>query len=109
MAEQVPLDDSARAAEEYDDSVHSVAPDLAYKRLLLVNAAFIGPAGAGDREWVLIDTGIPGSAGAIARAARKRFGENSRPAAIILTHGHFDHVGAVKTLADEWETPIYAH
>jgi glyoxylase-like metal-dependent hydrolase (beta-lactamase superfamily II) len=37
------------------------------------------------------------------------FGEGSRPAAIVLTHGHFDHIGAVHTLAHEWDVPVYAH
>ena len=26
-----------------------------------------------------------------------------------MTHGHFDHVGVLKDLAEKWETPIYAH
>ena len=37
------------------------------------------------------------------------FGHGNRPAAILLTHGHFDHVGALKTLAEEWDVPVYAH
>jgi len=39
----------------------------------------------------MIDTGTPWSARGILRAAAERFGPDSRPAAIILTHGHFDH------------------
>ncbi|HEX5633583.1 MAG TPA: MBL fold metallo-hydrolase, partial [Gemmatimonadales bacterium] len=29
--------------------------------------------------------------------------------AIILTHGHFDHVGALAELADHWDVPVLAH
>src|SRR5580658_9906176 len=86
-----------------------VLDDLAYLRTVLVNVYFVGPPGAGDREWVLIDAGISGSADDIAQAAEMRFGVGSRPAAIILTHGHFDHVGALESLAHRWDAPIYAH
>jgi glyoxylase-like metal-dependent hydrolase (beta-lactamase superfamily II) len=26
-----------------------------------------------------------------------------------LTHGHFDHVGVLRELADEWDVPVFAH
>ena len=32
-----------------------------------------------------------------------------RVAAILLTHGHFDHVGAVRDLASETGCPVYIH
>jgi glyoxylase-like metal-dependent hydrolase (beta-lactamase superfamily II) len=86
-----------------------IAPDLAYRHLLIVNVVFFGPPGAGDRGWTLIDAGIPGSKEFIISAANERFGKDARPAAIVLTHGHFDHVGVLKELAEQWETPIYAH
>jgi glyoxylase-like metal-dependent hydrolase (beta-lactamase superfamily II) len=41
--------------------------------------------------------------------AKNLFGEESKPAAIILTHGHFDHVGALESLLEEWNVPVYAH
>ncbi len=111
---QVTLDASARADDPQQDSArhddtHEVAPDLAYQRLAIVNVAFYGLPGAGDRQWVLIDTGIPGMAGQISKVAGERFGEKSRPAAIVMTHGHFDHVGALKELSEQWDAPIYAH
>ena len=53
--------------------------------------------------------GLPFSAGFILKAAEERFGPGARPNAIVLTHGHFDHVGSLKTLAEQWDVPIYAH
>jgi glyoxylase-like metal-dependent hydrolase (beta-lactamase superfamily II) len=114
MSEQIPLSEQSRADDpeidrQNDDSTHEVAEDLAYKRLAIVNVVFVGRPGAGDREWVFVDAGLPGFAGAIKRAAEARFREGSRPAAILMTHGHFDHVGSLESLADEWDAPIYAH
>lgn len=114
MAEQIPLGEEAVAASpEMDaargDRTTEVAPDLAYRRLGIVNVVFVGPPGAPDRGWVLVDAGLFGTAGLIRDAARRRFGEGSRPAAIVMTHGHFDHVGALERLAEEWDAPVLAH
>ncbi|RYF01298.1 MAG: MBL fold metallo-hydrolase [Oxalobacteraceae bacterium] len=110
MTVQIPLPKSARAEEIIDAAhVREVRHDVAYLRAALVNVAFIGGAAAGDRGWILIDTGVVGTKREIVAAAASRFGANSRPAAIIQTHGHFDHIGALEALSDEWDVPIYAH
>jgi glyoxylase-like metal-dependent hydrolase (beta-lactamase superfamily II) len=110
MAQQIPIDESAvAAAAASDDNTHEVALDLAFRRLAIVNVVFFGRPGAADREWVLIDAGVFGTTGFIESTAEKRFGKESRPSAIVLTHGHFDHIGGLKELADKWDAPIYAH
>jgi len=106
MTQQIPVDDIAAAGAMQDDGTRQVAPDLAYKRLAIVNIAFWGQPGAPG--WVLVDAGLPGTAGLIRRAAAERFGTHP-PAAIVLTHGHFDHTGVLATLAQEWQVPVYAH
>ena len=111
MEHQIILPPSSRAdfAPAGDDGTHQIAHDLAFQTHIFVNTAFVGVPHTGDRQWVLIDAAIIGCAGAIEKAAAARFGEHSRPAAIIMTHGHFDHVGVLKDLAGKWDVPIYAH
>jgi glyoxylase-like metal-dependent hydrolase (beta-lactamase superfamily II) len=86
-----------------------VTESLAGLRIGIVNVYFYGAADAGDGGWVLIDAGLHGSAERIVHAAEELYGEGTRPAAIVLTHGHFDHVGALRDLALLWDVPVYAH
>jgi len=86
-----------------------ITPDIACLRMVMVNAYFVGSRE--DRwSWVLVDTGIGGNAaGWIKDAAESYFGPRARPECIILTHGHFDHVGGVVELARKWNLLVYAH
>lgn len=107
---QIPLTPESIADVAHpDDGTTQIAPDLAYRRLAMVNVVFFGMPGCGDRQWVLVDAGVKGLTGRIEKAAEERFGEGARPAAIILTHGHFDHIGGLEKLAEKWDAPIYAH
>ena len=84
-----------------------VLPDLYSHTVQIVNIVLVGHPNS--KEFVLVDAGMPYSAKKIISVIEKRFGVNSRPKAIILTHGHFDHVGAVIDLVKHWEVPVYAH
>lgn len=84
-----------------------VLPDLLCHTVQIANICFVGHPDSS--EFVLVDAGMPHSANEIISASEKRFGENSRPKAIILTHGHFDHVGAIIELINYWGVPVYAH
>src|SRR5690606_38517558 len=95
MPQQIPIAPTARAAEYEVGGAHEVGLKLAYQRLAIVNVVFYGVRGAGGGRWVLIDAGIAGTAALILNAAARLYGTGPRPAAIVLTHGHFDHVGAL--------------
>ncbi|PGD48929.1 MBL fold metallo-hydrolase, partial [Bacillus toyonensis] len=84
-----------------------VLPDLFCYTIQIVNICLFGIPQAND--FVLVDTGMPKSADEIISVAEDRFGANNRPKAIILTHGHFDHVGGIIELVKHWDVPVYAH
>jgi glyoxylase-like metal-dependent hydrolase (beta-lactamase superfamily II) len=83
-----------------------IAPDVGWLPISFANVYFIGRPGG---KWIVVDCGLPSRAQTIIDAAEARFGAGSRPEAIILTHGHADHVGSALALAEAWEVAIYAH
>jgi glyoxylase-like metal-dependent hydrolase (beta-lactamase superfamily II) len=71
----------------------------------IANAYIIGSR----LRWLLIDSGTPGNTSSILKAVRQHLGADLAPEAILLTHGHFDHAGSAKQLAEHWGVEIYAH
>ena len=86
-------------------TVDRVTHDITRLRHLFVNVYFVHSEGG----WVLVDGALSKAADDIREAAESQFGEGTSPEAILLTHGHFDHVGALDNLLGLWDVPIYAH
>lgn len=84
-----------------------VVPDIFSHTIQIVNFILVGEPGTSD--YVIVDAGMPGSSEEMIAVCEERFGKDSRPKAILLTHGHFDHVGAIVELVERWNVPVYAH
>lgn len=85
--------------------MQEITPGVACLPLTIENVYFVGARG---RPWVLVDAGTPGQQGRIRAAAQERYGADARPEAIVLTHGHPDHSGSARALAEAWGVPVYA-
>jgi len=57
-----------------DEAVPEITPDLSYRRLAMVNIVLYGQPNSPG--WVLIDAGLPGTAGMVAHSAEARFGKH---------------------------------
>lgn len=89
---------------EFIVPMDDIAEGVRGLRIAFVNVfAITHPSGS----WTLIDAGIPFSAGIIRSWAERHF--HAPPLAIVLTHGHFDHVSGAAELANGWDVPVYAH
>ena len=84
-----------------------VKEDVYVLNTQIVNITLVGAPN--QDHFVLIDAGMPKADDEIIESIDKRYGKGSKPKAIILTHGHFDHVGALEALLDKWDVPVYAH
>lgn len=91
------------------DSTMQITPDVLVLQFRIVNACIVSNLDNDKNKWVLVDTGLETSEDFIIKCAKDKFGEDTKPEAIILTHGHFDHVGSAKKLLEYWDVPLYVH
>lgn len=82
--------------------------DILILQFKVVNVFIIGDP-TKEEDWVLVDTGLENSMNFIIKSASERFKNKKTPKAIILTHGHFDHVGSLIKLINKWHIPVYIH
>jgi len=100
------MDTDIKLHSKTTSNFFTVAPGIWGMKDVFVNIYMI--VNPFDGNWVLVDAGLKWSAPKIKKMAQKLFGD-SKPSAIILTHGHFDHVGSLQKLVEEWNVPVYAH
>ena len=57
-----------------------------------------------DRQCLIVDPGADGM------LINDRIEKHSlKPAAIVLTHAHFDHIGGVDEVRKRWDIPLFVH
>lgn len=58
----------------------------------------------GDKEAIIIDPGSEGE-----RLIQEIKALAVQPQAILLTHAHYDHIGAIDDVRDAFQIPVYIH
>ena len=96
--------DQVAITPDHVKDLDAIAPGVLGLRIVFVNVFTVAHS---DGSWTLVDAGLPLSGSLIRTWCEKSFA--TPPNAIVLTHGHFDHVSAADTLAKEWNVPVYAH
>jgi glyoxylase-like metal-dependent hydrolase (beta-lactamase superfamily II) len=98
---------SATEEREILTNVFAVAPGVWRMKDIFVNVYIIQNTQGTD--WILVDAGLKSSYSKIKKMIDVVIETGAVPRSIIMTHGHFDHRGALQQLADEWRVPVYCH
>jgi glyoxylase-like metal-dependent hydrolase (beta-lactamase superfamily II) len=80
------------------DGIHRV--EDAYTNWYIVEA---------DGRLTLVDAGVPSSWQSLQEALRELRRRPDDVAALVLTHGHFDHLGFAERARAELRIPVYVH
>jgi glyoxylase-like metal-dependent hydrolase (beta-lactamase superfamily II) len=89
------------------NNIYAVAPGVWRMKDVFVNVYII--ESQEQPGWVVVDTGLKSSYAKIKNMIAEVMEPGGVPQAIILTHGHFDHRGALQQLATEWRVPVFCH
>lgn len=82
-----------------------IAPGIHYVEHARTNVYLVED----DDGVLLVDTGLPRSKGLLLEAL-SRIGRSVQDIrAVVLTHGHFDHVGTAQHLRSQYGVPVYCH
>ena len=105
-------------------ALHAIEPDrvggvevVSAVRLFPLRTPTLPPAThtncvfVGYRSWILVDPGSPwpDEQQRLLQAVERYAGRHGRPAAIVLTHHHADHIGGVTALSERLRLPVWAH
>ena len=62
-----------------------------------------------DGRLTIVDTGVPTSWGSLQEALARLGRDRADVEAVVLTHGHFDHLGFAERARSELGVPVYVH
>ncbi|QNI06957.1 MBL fold metallo-hydrolase [Mycobacterium kubicae] len=60
-------------------------------------------------EYTVVDAGLPGVWPRLEGLLGEVGAKPDQIAAVVLTHAHFDHVGAASAIQKEWHLPVWTH
>lgn len=86
-------------------NLETIHPGVHRVDLGMVNAYLLEDQG----RWLIVDTGTPGSEGALLSALREAGGNPNDVAAILVTHLHADHSGSLAALKELTGAPAWMH